>query len=413
MRYSFVAAPVAALYSLLMLTGVAGAQGWTEIDASDAFTDRLGNLRQPSCSGAPVADPAGGPIPVPADTEFSFFVRYGDPRKLAIVFDGGGTCYNDNTCILASLSGNGTFSPEVDETVESLATIGGLGDSSNPANPVRNYTQVFIPYCTADLHTGANDQIYGLPLPGGDPSSWTIHHRGADNVAAVLKWLDEQYWPAVGRRPTDVFLTGLSAGGYGVLYHTPAIASRLPWYTRMRILADAASGVITDNFIATALDPGGAWASWTYLPDVLAGAFSADADELIVETYKSLGRRYPSARFGQYTTAFDATQIFFYNVDRNADAPELWLDPTELAISAFDWTLRARTYQILTALQTFNYRYYLAEGDEHTILADDAFYTETSGSGIPLAHWLDDMLNRFWPFGSDWRNASCTPNCLP
>jgi hypothetical protein len=68
---------------------------------------------------------------------------------------------------------------------------------------------------------------------------------------------------------------------------------------------------------------------------------------------------------------------------------------------------------ILTALQNWNYRFYLAKGTDHTVIASDKFYTENSARGVPLVDWLDDMINRTWPFGSDWRNVGCTPNCLP
>jgi len=384
--------------------------GWLEIESEGSFDDN-GVLRTPSCSGGPkLVDTPIGPVPFPADPKFSFFVREGDPRKLAILFDGGGTCFDANTCVGSALAGSPTYSLEVDETTQDVGSFGGLGDEDNPHNPIADYTKVFIPYCTADLHTGANDETYLLPFDGS-VIPWTIHHRGADNVAFVLDWLDD-YYADLGEIPSKVFLTGLSAGGYGVVYHTPAIADRLPWWTRLRVLADAASGVITDNFYSLALTENGAWRALDNLPPVLAGAFASGPNEIIIEIYKALGSTYPRARFGQYTTAFDTTQIAFFNIDRNIGEPSKWTDPTELIAAGFEWTLRARTYQILTALQVWNYRFYLAAGDAHTVLASDKFFTEDS-AGEDLVDWLDDMINRYWSFGGDWRNVTCSPECLP
>jgi len=384
--------------------------GWMKIEADGSFDDN-GVLRTPSCSGGPeLVDTPIGPVPMPADTQYSFFVREGDPRKLAILFDGGGTCFDANTCIGSALAGSPTYSLKVDETTQTLGAFGGLGDEDNPDNPIADYTQVFIPYCSADLHTGANDKVYLLPFDGS-VIPWEIHHRGADNVAFVLKWLDE-YYAGLGTVPRNVFLTGLSAGGYGVVYHAPSIADRLPWWTKLRVLADAASGVITGNFYSLALTENGAWRALDNLPPVLAGAFASGPDEIIIEIYKALGSTYPRARFGQYTTAFDTTQIAFFNIDRNIGDPSKWTDPTELIAAGFEWTLRARTYQILTALQVWNYRFYLAAGDAHTVLASDEFFKEDS-AGEDLVDWLDDMLNRYWPFGGNWRNVSCSPECLP
>lgn len=384
--------------------------GWIEIEAEGSFDDN-GVTRTPSCSGGPeLVDTPFGPLPMAADTQYSFFVREGNPRKLAILFDGGGTCYDANTCIGTGLAGAPIYSQTVDETPESLEAFGGLGDIENPDNPIADYTQVFIPYCTGDLHTGANDQTYLLSVDG-NVIPWMIRHRGADNVAFVLRWLDN-YYSDLGVIPRKVFLTGLSAGGYGVVYHTPAIAERLPWWTRLRVLADAASGVITENFQTLALSENGAWRALDNLSPVLAGAFAAGPDEIIIEIFKALGSTYPRARFGQYTTAFDTTQIAFLNIDRNIDDPSKWTDPGELILAGFEWTLRARTYQILTALQVWNYRFYLAAGDDHTVLADDKFFAEDSANE-ELVDWLDDMLNRRWSFGGNWRNVSCTPECLP
>jgi len=408
-----------ALAALLLSAAVAADDdGWVRITAPAEFMDN-GVLRTPRCSGGPIVpEPTNPSFVVEADKEFSFFIRYGHPGKLAILFDGGGACYDTATCLIAAQNGFGTYSPEADETAADLGATGGLGDEDDSRNPIRSFTQVFIPYCTADLHTGAKDQTYpwpgGVGTPGGDVNEWTIHHRGADNVAYVLHWLDTEYFGG-SWTVSDVFATGLSAGGYGVVYHTPAIAGRLPWYARLRVLADAANGVITSNFFNAALSPAGVWNAQNpaNLSPVLAPAFAAGPDNIIIEFYKALGGAYPAARFGQYTTAFDTTQIFFYNIDRNPGDFLAWINPLELVVAGFDWTLRARTYQILTALQTWNYRYYLAKGDAHTVLADDNFYTENTGSGIRLYKWVDDMINRFWFFGGNWRNASCTPNCPP
>lgn len=369
----------------------AHAAEWIKMDGEAAF-EYEGRDRQTACA----LDP-------PGTSSFAFYVRPGDPDRLAIFFDGGGACWDPNTCLAFP-----TYDREADSP-EDLAGFGGLGEVS-ARNPIAGATQVFIPYCTGDLHTGANDQPYSHPV-FGIPET-TIRHRGADNVAFVLKWLRAHY-EDVGNPPRDVFLSGASAGGYGVLYHTPAVADMLPWYTRIRVLVDAANGVITQDFYERTLAPGGVWNVQQNLSPVLSSAFAAGADDVTVETFKALAGTYPGARFGQYTTAYDAVQIAFFNLARNTDRPDLWEDPTELALSAFEWTIRARTYMNLVALQAWNYRYYIAAGTEHTVVGSDKFYTEDSAGGVDFVDWVGDMINRRWLWwGSDWRNVSCTPNCL-
>jgi hypothetical protein len=41
---------------------------------------------------------------------------------------------------------------------------------------------VYIPYCTGDIHMGANDATYG---------GYEIKHRGFVNFQAVLKYLED------------------------------------------------------------------------------------------------------------------------------------------------------------------------------------------------------------------------------
>jgi hypothetical protein len=60
-----------------------------------------------------------------------------------------------------------------------------------------------------------------------------------------------------------------------------------------------------------------------------------------------------------------------------------------------------------------NYRFYLARGTDHTILAGDSFYSEASADGILFGDWVDDMINRSSSRGGDWKNAGCEPDCLP
>jgi hypothetical protein len=171
--------------STLLAMQPAWAQGgWQEItDASEPFVDGSGTPRAPSCSGGPVPDSSGGGFAVPADPEFSFFFHGGDPDKLAIAFDGGGACWDTNTCIGSALSGDPIYDLVIDESAAMLNVPGGIGDRNNPENPLRNHTLVFIPYCTGDLHAGSSDTEYPFLTPGGIPAVWTIHHRGYDNVS--------------------------------------------------------------------------------------------------------------------------------------------------------------------------------------------------------------------------------------
>lgn len=386
---------------------------WQRVNVDPAFVDADGVLRFPSCAVAPVlVQTEAGPQLQATDSSYAFFVKPGNPQKLAIFFDGGGSCWDGSTCVATPLAGSSIYSLTVDETVASLSEIDGIGDDSEPGSPIDNYTQVFIPYCTGDLHTGAADTDYLAQTPIG-PLPWTIRHRGADNVAAVMAWLDDYYGQQGQSEPKRLFVFGASAGGYGAIYHYPALAERFAGATRNRLFIDAANGVINQDFYDRALAAGGGWNVQANLHPVLAAAFAGDPVELTLNSILSIGAAWPETRIGQYTNAFDLTQIFFFNVAENLANPALWTDPAALGAALAVWAPRAAEDMVIAASLLPNYRHYLASGSAHTIVGSDRYYLEDSGDGIVFADWMKDMLSRESTIGSDWQNVSCLPSCIP
>jgi hypothetical protein len=154
--------------------------GWQTIaDPPPIAVGADGRPHAASCSGYPGTDPG-----------FRFWVRQGDPTKLAVVFDGGGACWDDLTCS-NPFGGDGVltfYSPDIPPGSEPTR-YGGLLDFANPANPVRDWTVVAIPYCTADVHLGSTDRGYTMKGHPGLPRQFTLHHRGYDNFMVVLDWI--------------------------------------------------------------------------------------------------------------------------------------------------------------------------------------------------------------------------------
>ena len=68
----------------------------------------------------------------------------------------------------------------------SSAAIAGAGINSatNPANPLIEWTQVHVPYCTADAHAGNNTIDYGY----GE-----FNHVGRVNSQAAIDWIVQNY----------------------------------------------------------------------------------------------------------------------------------------------------------------------------------------------------------------------------
>ena len=324
----------------LFVAGVANAQqAWEQIGLAglvndhgellardgSTLTDQGGRPLVPSCALGPNA---------PGDLgAFRFFIQYGSlPGKLLIFHDGGGACWETNTCASPFIAGGpGTYDPTISETRETLAQAGGVLDDTHPNNPFQGWTKVFIPYCTGDVGWGNNDAMYpGLDtvlknnIPGSDG---LIHHRGYANLRAALRWVEDHYG---GQPPSHVMVAGVSAGAYaspGTVF--PAVKRLFP-RARTYVIADSGNGVVTDSFLAEARAH---WALDRTLPDYLQRVLSQGANGLPVRFFGELTIRFPYTRFGQFQNAYDSIQIVVYNIMKYTPYPELWRDSGALAPS--------------------------------------------------------------------------------
>ena len=375
-----------------------GNQRWTQIFLTGPITHQLpdGTTRvlRPMCAGGPVPTAEG---PVVAPTQYSFFIKRGNPERLVVALDGGGACWDADTCVGSPLSAEGSsYSEVVDETPQTLAQGEGLLDDRNPANPYKSYTKVFIPYCTGDVHWGSKDTTYVLPLPNGDTLPWLIHHHGSDNLLAVLHWLQSHTHRDSRidlRKLKDLSVVGTSAGGYGTLLAFPYFAQEAR-RARLDLIADAAIGVLTNTFYRTALfnpsSPGSeSWGfgdnlpSWVPGYNTLLASGVVNANAIMPAAFAALAGYKPAAHLASLTNNFDSVQIGFYSAMKGVFPP----GQTE----AFEW-YRGMKDATLSAATLPNYRYFIDKGSAHTLTTSN---TQTYGvgvNGISLAAWLQAMI---------------------
>lgn len=349
---------------------------WAEITPRPAVID--GELITPACSGAPGADPA-----------FRFWAKRGSEDGLVIFFDGGGACWDDVTCsrpFLASTPrehANETFYKAELMARDDPRTIGGLFDLDNPRNPVRNWSFVFVPYCTAGVHSGSNTAVYTDPETH---QPFTINHRGADNFRVILAWMVANF-----ATPSEILVTGSSAGAYGAVTNYGRVREAYPG-GRAVMLGDAGQGVTPDGFLGYQNE------KWRYsLPASVFGpnATLSDGEDVLAQ----LAVHFPADRFAQYTTVHDRVQVAYFAQMGAADPCNTWTEAMER-----DLAQRGATP---------NFRSYLAAGDTHTILRSPLFYTEQSG-GQFFVDWLSALLRADDAAPSDRACERCTappPRC--
>jgi hypothetical protein len=340
--------------------------GWIRIEAKPLRID--GRLYEPTCSQAEGTDAA-----------YAFWYRQGSGDGLVVYFDGGGACWDDASCALprraAGDAGRRTVYKAELMNADDPSLMSGIFDLADPRNPVRDWSMVFVPYCTGDVHSGSNTARYRDPQTG---RPYAIQHRGWDNTQVVLHWMRRNV-----SRPARLLVTGSSAGAYGAATHYASLRAMYPRGSAV-FLGDAGQGVTTPDFFSKRNT------SWNYrLPAQVFGRDAQLSPE--VDMVARLAAHFPRDRFAQYTTTYDGIQRAFYGMmgaERSCDA----------------WTVKMADE--LTRRQAEpNFRSYLAEGETHTILRASLFFTEDSG-GVAFTEWFRELVA-----GPPPPNGTCT-DCL-
>jgi hypothetical protein len=307
----------------------------------------------------------GGETMCADGSPYRFFVHPGDPARLVVEFEGGGGCWSAETCAMEIYTRRVATDPEL---ARRLGLMVGLYDRDNPENPVREWTHVYVPYCTGDLHWGNADRAYdGVAAP------YTIRHRGARNAAAALAWTFENV-PA----PGQVAVVGCSAGGYGSILWAPVVMANYSG-ARAAHLSDSAAGVVPPGFFATVLAAWDVSAAWPKDIPSLALETLDPARVTMADLYGGIAGHYPLSTFSQYNADADATQVFFYGLTRGGTA------------EAGDWSAQMRASVAAIEAVNPNFTSYTAPGAQHCILNTPNLYTTTVG-GVRMVDWVSRLL---------------------
>lgn len=297
------------------------------------------------------------------DSTFAFRVRPGLPDKVMIFLNGGGACWRAQEC---DPRGKPTYTMTSD-SANDASVRSGIFDVANPANPLRDFTMVFVPYCTGDVHLGTREVEYESHDARGAPRTFTVRHGGGANVEAVLDWVYTNL-----RSPRIVFVTGVDAGAVP----SPVIAAKVArHYPRARVvqLGDAAGGyhaASVPHLLA-------GWGATEYLQDDAAFRSLDSADFSFERLYVASARAAPRIHFAQVNTVEDATQFYFLSLLGIRGTPLVKLLATDLA-------------EVRAGVPWF--RTYTAPGKVHTILRSNAMYS-TTVDGVLFRDWLEGLVN--------------------
>ena len=297
---------------------------------------------------------------------YSFYFRTASPDKLMVYFQGGGACWRYGNCDLGQQP---TYDPAVDAGDDPKPS--GIFDLGNAGNPLADYSVLFLPYCTGDVHLGDKEAVYsGAASPGagdtGAARSVRIHHNGYRNAMAAIEWASARV-----KAPSDVFVAGESAGAIATPFYADRLADRYP-KARVVQLGDSGGG-----YRSPAVP--GLLEAWGAIEVLRRFAFNVPSDTSAIrfETlYTATARNHPTIRLAQVNTAEDETQVFFL---AQIGMPNAVLDP-----------LLERNYADIRAASPA-FRAFTASGKVHVILRRPQFYSLEAG-GVRLRDWVAGLV---------------------
>jgi len=280
--------------------------------------------------------------------------------KLLVYLEGGGACFNQFCESLFTRSG---MQP----------TSSGIFDRANAANPVRDFTWVYVPYCTGDVFGGEADTM----LAGA-----TRKFHGYSNHTAFLERLVPSF-------PSDqVLLTGSSAGGFGAAINY-AQTQRAFGDTPVTLLDDSGPPMSADVYPPCLQE---LWRNvWGFDKTALAecGSNCTDPNNFAADLFAHLRTTFPNMRGGLFSSVGDQTIRVFagygwgggYNVCQDI--------PTAVTTQVFQAGLDEVRAKAMAAGPGFGS--YYTPGTSHTILRTGNVYSTTI-DGKSVAQWIGDLL---------------------
>jgi len=299
----------------------------------------------------------------------------GRSDKVLFYLSPGGACWGSATCGSDILRKFGA----IEYLAVQYYASGTIFDRTVAGNPFKDWTFVFVPYCTGDVHAGQS-----VATHGGE----TWQHRGWANlhaaVAAVTGGLT---------RPAEVVVAGSSAGGFGALAAYDLV--RAEWDP-----AGGTSAMLLDDsgptFVGNAMPPqllARWWDVWGLGSTI--GSICAGCERDLSAVWPALHGRHPVDRLALVSTLQDATMIGFF-ADPDLQIPEMAATTFQANVDALAAALtplgpNVGMYQIGGAAQ-----------QRHALLDDSIFLGPANPQGPALLDWVSAMV----AFDPTWASST-------
>jgi hypothetical protein len=310
----------------------------------------------------------------------------GDPRKLLILMEGGGACYNASTCALSlAIHPFGASAVDTPAIAEVYGT--NIFNRDDPENPLRSYSFVFLPYCSGDVFAGASR--------AGDGYEGRTQ-QGYYNMQAYLRRLIATFPDA-----EKVVLTGVSAGGFGAGFNYDQVQEAFGPKTRVYLIDDSGPPLDTAQMSPCLQER---WRKAWSLDDIMPPAAQCPGcrdpyhDVGMMGMVEYLARKYKNRRLALISAVHDAVirEFFGFGLDdcKNLDQPLGIPQPTAMVPpeeyeaglhTLLDYADHVQGGAVMKG-------YLIPNSEMHTALIVDGALHDTVVDGVSLGEWVRRLI---------------------
>lgn len=300
-----------------------------------------------------------------------------DSDDVVIFLMGGNACFNLGSCLIVA-NKDGYDSAKFDNDVEDFLSQSDYFDRTNEANPFKDFSYVFVPYCTGDVHAGEKSDV--------EIANNTYQFHGFTNMSKYLERVVPTFSDA-----TRVVLTGVSAGGFGAAYNYDQVATAFGADVPVTLLDDSGPPMGTE-FVPSCLqahfiETWGVDQTWP-------SDCTECTTDLFLEPYVNyILDKYPERSLGVISSEGDETIRSFWGYGNN-DCANLNGGPPPYDPAKYKQGLEDLRDRI-GANGTL--RLFMVPGTEH-VFVDNGLGAVTV-DGVTLEEWMVQAINEDpkWP----------------
>lgn len=289
-------------------------------------------------------------------------------QDVIIFLEGGGACFDDVTC-LANPANADNWKKE---------PVAGILNTTDAANPLKDWNLVYIPYCTGDVHAGTRADV---KVSNVFPKEQFV---GYLNVEKYLQRIVPTF-----PNPSRVLLTGISAGGFGAS-STATLIQRA--YPNEKIMMIDDSGPPQSGEAVPACLQKRMRELWGLDVSILkdCGARCPNKDNFFQDYGVYLADTFDDRPSGLIESVHDGVISGFFGAGNNNCKGTALIDKVPLDIyerGLLSFRDKVKNHK--------NFGTWFPSGEQHTWLTDifEIKFTAAEINGVKLTKWVSDLVD--------------------